>query len=92
VDCGGGVVLNPRNIEILRKTGTLVYLSCQPEEILRRVMMQPKRPLLDVLDPLAKIRELLKERKPFYEQADMTLDTSDGDLHRVAREVIKEIK
>jgi shikimate kinase len=92
VDCGGGVVLNPKNIEILKKTGTLVHLSCEPQEILRRVKMQPKRPLLDVPDPLAKIRELLKVRQPFYEQADMTMDTSDGDLHRVAREVIKKIK
>jgi shikimate kinase len=92
VDCGGGVVLNPKNIAILKKAGTLVHLSCHAEEILRRVKMQPKRPLLDVPDPLAKIRELLKERKPFYEHADMTMDTSDGDLHRVAREVIKKIK
>lgn len=91
VDCGGGVVLNPKNVEILKKTGTLVYLSCTPEEILRRVKMQPKRPLLDVPEPLTKIQELLKIRQPFYEQADMTIDTSDGDLHRVAREVIKRI-
>lgn len=92
VDCGGGVVLNPKNTEILKKIGTLVYLSCAPEEIYKRILMQPKRPLLDVPDPLTKIRELLKQRQPFYEQADMTLDTSDGDLHRVAREVIKRIK
>ena len=91
VDCGGGVVLNPKNIEILTKTGTLVYLSCAPEEIYRRILAQPKRPLLDVTDPMARIHELLKQRQPFYEQADMIVDTSDGDLHRVAREVIKRI-
>ena len=92
VDCGGGVVLNPENIALLKRTGILVYLSCAPEEMYRRIQMQPKRPLLDVPDPLGKIRELLKQRQPFYEQADMTLDTSDGDLHRVAREVIKRVK
>ena len=54
VDCGGGVVLNSANMEALKKTGTVIYLSCTPEEIFRRVNLQPKRPLLDVPDPLAK--------------------------------------
>lgn len=92
VDCGGGVVLNPENIKSLKKTGTVIYLSCNPKEIYRRVTMQPKRPLLDVPDPMAKIEALLKERQPLYEQADMTFDTSDGNLSWVAQEIIEKLK
>lgn len=91
VDCGGGVVLNPKNIEALKKTGTLVFLSCDADVIYKRVKTQPKRPLLDVPDPLAKIKDLLKERQPYYQQADMTMDTSDGDLSRVAQEIIQKV-
>lgn len=91
VDCGGGVVLNPKNMDALKKTGTLVYLSCDADVIYKRVKTQPKRPLLDVSDPLAKIKQLLKERQPYYQQADLTLDTSDGDLSRVAQAIIQKV-
>jgi shikimate kinase len=91
IDCGGGVILNPENIRLLKKTGTLFYLSCRPEIIDERIHLQPTRPLLDVPDPRAKIEALLKERASLYSQADFTIDTSDGDMARVAREVFKEI-
>lgn len=91
VDCGGGVVLNPQNVKLLKKTGTLVYLSCDPKVIYERILMQPKRPLLDVADPLAEIKKLLAARTPLYEQADITLDTSDGDMPRVASELMVKL-
>lgn len=91
IDCGGGVVLNPQNMTALKKTGVLIYLSCQPKEILRRIQMQPKRPLLDVADPLAKIEELLHQRKSLYDQADLTIDTTDGDLQKAAQEIITKV-
>jgi shikimate kinase len=91
VDCGGGVVLNPENVKLLKKTGTLVYLSCDPKVIYERILMQPKRPLLDVPDPLAEIQRLLKMRIPSYEQADITLNTSDGDMPRVASELMVKL-
>lgn len=91
IDCGGGVVLNPENIKVLKATGILVYLSCSPDVIYQRVRSQPKRPLLDVPDQLAKIKELLDQRQMYYQQADMTLDSSDGDLTRVALEIIQKV-
>ncbi len=92
IDCGGGVVLNPDNIAILKRTGTLIYLSCRPEVIDERIHLQPTRPLLDVPDPRAKIEALLNERTSLYNQADLTFDTSDGDMVRVAREVLQKVE
>ena len=91
VDCGGGVVLNPDNVELLKKTGTMVYLSCVSQVIYERILMQPKRPLLDVGDPWAEIEKLLKVRTPLYEQADIIIDTSHGDMPRVADELMARI-
>jgi len=91
IDCGGGVVLNPANMKALKQSGVVVHLSCEPKEILRRVNLQPKRPLLDVEDPLSRINEMLNERAPYYHQADFSIDTSDGDLHKAAKEIIKRI-
>jgi shikimate kinase len=91
IDCGGGIVLNPENIKLLKKTGTLFYLSCTVDVIDERIHLQPTRPLLDVPDPKAKIEALLKERLSLYEQADFTIDTSDGDMTRAAQEVLQKV-
>ena len=66
---GGGLVLNPKNVAALSKTGRIVCLTASPEEILARVSKQPEtRPLLLEKDPLAKIIELLRQREAVYKQ------------------------
>ena len=45
---------------------------------------------MNVKDPLAKIKELLEYRRPFYEKADYHIDTGEGDL-KAAAEKIKRI-
>jgi len=37
IDCGGGAVINPKNIEALKKDGVLIYLSASPEVIYDRI-------------------------------------------------------
>jgi len=93
---GGGLVAQPGMIEILRARGVLVCLIASPETILQRTKNNPSRPLLNVPDPAARIRELLAAREPFYQRAGtciMTDGRSLGDLiahldriyHREAR-------
>ena len=89
IDCGGGVVLNQKNIDQLKKNGILFYLSASPEVICKRAMKEPNRPLLKADDPEARIVELLKERKPQYEQADHTIDTSHHNVDQTVSEILK---
>ncbi len=77
IDCGGGVALNPQNLELLKKNGIVFYLSACPEEIYKNVKDQTNRPLLNTPDPKNKIKELLQARRPFYEKADYVID-ADG--------------
>lgn len=73
---GGGAVLRPVNRERLRSRGTVVYLRSTPEELHRRLRHDTQRPLLQVADPMAKLRELYQQRHPLYEQvAHYTVDT-----------------
>jgi shikimate kinase len=74
IDCGGGVVLDKRNMDALRSSGTIVYIKSSPEFIYECIKEQTHRPLLQVEDPLAKIRELLNKREEFYLQADLVID------------------
>ncbi|MDP8298637.1 MAG: shikimate kinase [Candidatus Tantalella remota] len=80
IDTGGGVVLAPENLENLSKNGTVICLWADPEVIYERTKNHGHRPLLNVEDPLAKIRELLEYRRPFYEKAECHIDTTDFSI------------
>ena len=63
---GGGVVLREENRLLLRNKTTCIYLRSSPEELFRRLRHDTKRPLLQVADPLARLRELFAQRDPLY--------------------------
>jgi shikimate kinase len=94
IACGGGVVLNTINIDRLRVTGVIINLSAAPEIILKRTIKQNgSRPLLNVEQPLDRIKELQKLRKPLYDRAaDVTINTSKLNIDAVAEKIINRLK
>ncbi len=86
---GGGVVLNPANIEDFRRTGVVICLTAPPDVILQRVGHDPHRPLLQAEDRAARIRALLDARRPFYEAIEDRVDTRDRTPEQVAEEVLR---
>ena len=94
IACGGGLVLNKINIDRLRESARIVYLTASPRVILKRVSSEEgQRPLLEVDNPTLTIQELLRFRKPFYERAaDITIDTSKLDINSVAEQIIEKLK
>lgn len=89
---GGGAVLRPDNMDALRRRGIIICLKASPEAVLSRIGSSKTRPLLQVDDPLQKIRELYDYRKPYYEKADIIIDTDDKAPLQVAEEIIKAIR
>jgi shikimate kinase len=65
---GGGAVLRPVNRALLHERTTVCYLRVSPEEIFRRLRHDRQRPLLQVEDPEAKLRELFAQRDPLYQE------------------------
>jgi len=94
IACGGGVVLNWINIDRLRETSRIVYLTASPRAILRRTATdRNERPLLNVPDPAARIRELLRFRRPFYQRAaDITVRTSRLRVDSVVEEIMARLR
>lgn len=94
IACGGGIVLNKINIDRLRESAIMVYLTASPGTILKRVSSQQgQRPLLAVDDQLKTITDMLKFRKSFYERsADITINTSRLGIDAVAEEIIGKLK
>lgn len=66
---GGGVVIRPANRQQLHDHCKVVYLHSTPEEVFRRLRHDVNRPLLQVPDPLARLRALHAERDPLYREA-----------------------
>jgi shikimate kinase len=67
VSTGGRMVLDPSNAEALGRHGVIVCLTARADTILTRISSgRTRRPLLDVVDPLARIVELLGERAEGY--------------------------
>lgn len=83
VSCGGGLVAREGMPEKLQHKGVVIALVASPESILERTSQNPDRPLLQVPDPLAKIKELLANREPYYRRAG-TLVLTD---HRTKKEI-----
>jgi shikimate kinase len=92
ISTGGGAVLKQENMDIFRKNGIIVCLTAAPETILKRTSNNTERPLLQVENPLGKIKELLSYRKPFYEKADVIIDTEGKTPLQIAEEIIEKIR
>jgi len=65
---GGGIVLRPRNRQHLHERCQVVYLNSSPDELFRRLRHDVKRPLLQVADPLSRLRDLHALRDPLYRE------------------------
>jgi shikimate kinase len=89
---GGGLPLNPANLQQLKAHSLVVCLWSSPEKIWERVRHQTHRPLLHDPDPQKKIRELLAAREPFYKQADVLLNTELRSLREVALQVVHQFR
>jgi shikimate kinase len=91
ISTGGGAVLRQENMDNLRKKGIIVCLQASPKTIMHRIRGNSDRPLLKAEDPLLRIKELLAARQPYYEKADIIVDTEHKSPLQIADEIIGEI-
>jgi shikimate kinase len=87
---GGGVGANPELLASLKRHALVVCLWMSPDKLWQRVRRHTHRPLLQVPDPPARIRELLAQRQPVYRQADVLLNADNRRLPQMAAQVIKQ--
>ena len=89
---GGGMVLRPENVKMLRELGRVVSLEADEETLFRRISRRTTRPLLQTENPRGTVAELLRVREPLYrEAADVRLDTSRLTHDEVADAILKSI-
>ena len=90
---GGGAVLRPVNRQNLHTRGKVVYLRSTPEEVFRRLKHDMQRPLLQVNDPLEKLRTLFNVRDPLYrEAAHYVFDTGRPSINKLLNAIIEKLE
>lgn len=90
---GGGVVLRERNRELLHGGTTVLYLRSTPEDLFRRLRHDTTRPLLQVKDPLAKLRELHHQRDPLYRRcAHYVLEVARPSVHGLVSMALTQLE
>lgn len=90
---GGGAVLRPLNRQRLRARGRVFYLRATPEELMRRLRHDRTRPLLQVADPLQRLRELYGLRDPLYlETAHHVIETSRPSVATLVNIILMQLE
>ncbi|MGI9665555.1 MAG: shikimate kinase [Acidimicrobiia bacterium] len=86
ISTGGGAILRPDSVELMRDTGHTVLLTADTQELEHRLADDLTRPLLSSPGALAAI---LAERAPLYEAAaEVMIDTTGKLPGEVASEVL----
>lgn len=90
---GGGSVLRASNRRCLRERTHVVYLRSSPEELLKRLRHDTKRPLLQVADPLQRLNELHAVRDPLYQEIAHTIvDTGRPSIAMLVAGIVEQLE
>jgi shikimate kinase len=91
ITTGGGMVIQAENREWMKTNGTVVYLHCDVDELVRRLEHDSSRPLLSE-NKRMQIERLFRERLPFYKEATVTIDTTGKSIDETVAEIVAVLK
>ena len=89
VSCGGGLVVQPGMLALLKTKGVVVCLHASIETILERTSRHQHRPLLAGENPGDRIRTLYAAREPVYKQSGTVILTDARPLQDVVAHVLR---
>jgi len=89
VACGGGLVVQPGMTSALRERGVVICLHATMETVMRRTQGNRNRPLLDVADPMERIRTLYAAREPIYSKAGTVILTDGRPMLDIMQHVLR---
>jgi shikimate kinase len=96
IAAGGGAILDPRNRELLKRSGMVLCLEARPETVYERLLEDTEyspnpvvRPLLAGPEVLERIKSLKASRQPHYAIAHRTVRTDELSLEEVSQEIVR---
>lgn len=96
VATGGGAVLDKENVDLMKSSGTLIWLRASTETIKKRMFKDPAtkdfRPPLTSKGSIDEIEETVTSRNPYYKEAmDFYVDTDSKSISEICDSIIKEL-
>ena len=89
---GGGIILDPKNQEILRQLGTIIWLHASSDILFERAQRRASRPLLQVEYPRRTFNRLLEERISIYKKlSHIQIDTTLLSYQRTIETILQEL-
>jgi shikimate kinase len=90
IDTGGGAILRPENVQVLKANGRLFWLTAEIPTIEARIGGDTQRPSLTGSKSfLEEIAEVLEERRPKYRAAaDYVIPTDNQSVAQVADTIL----
>jgi shikimate kinase len=100
ISLGGGTILDPDNLKIVKSSGLLIYLKADIEYIYKRLRYKSDRPIFKSKDGhwlrdeelKNRIGELFKVREPVYNMADLTFNTDKMSVGKTVDVIVEKIK
>lgn len=93
VSCGGGTVLRDANVNAMRSSGAIVWLTATPETVLSRVSGSSGRPLLEGHKDIAYIEAMMNQRQPKYAAAaDISIATDGKSAAEICSEIMTALR
>ncbi len=89
VACGGGLVIQPGMLELLRSRGVVICLHASLETILQRTQVNRHRPLLNEGDPMERIRTLYAKREGIYRSSGTMILTEGRPVSDIVGHVLR---
>ena len=100
ISLGGGTVADETSLELVKKTGLLIYLKADAQYIYKRLRTKSDRPMLrtaegELMDAdqlQERIGELLSKREQFYSQAHIIVHTDDKKIGNTIDELVRQLR
>lgn len=92
VSCGGGVAMRQENVDSMKESGKVVFLTATPQTIYGRVKDSSDRPILNGHMNVDYIAGLMEKRRPMYENAaDIVVATDGKTKEEIADEIVQKM-
>jgi len=100
ISLGGGTVADEASLDLVKKSGLLIYLKADAQYIYKRLRTKSDRPMLrtaegELMDAdqlQGRIEELLSKREKFYSQAHIIVHTDDKKIGNTIDELVRQLR
>ncbi len=89
VACGGGLVVPPGMLELLRRRGVVICMHAPLETVLARTLHTTHRPLFEVENREQRVRELFAQREEIYRRTGTMVLTDRRPMREIAAHVLR---